>query len=198
MRVNSYGNMPQIRQVLDRANTLLSEEKPTGPGLRMFQPLQTTTRSITTDGPSVKYAGTPYINFYALVAYGFCAGMLILTWPILKIHPERIPILLIPMLAFYFGLGFLLHYFVMFDSCIVIRSAFSFWKNKIYSLDQIREITFEQYSTGRAGSNALRVTTMDFRTKVYPAAGLWAKDWRKLEAHLQSLNIPVRNHLLLI
>ena len=194
VQIAFYKNSPEIRRLLNTIKASLSENKPATIDPLLFLPVSTTKHSISTGEGFVKYAGTPYIHFLALLFYGLFIGLVVAVWPTVTRYPERIPILIIPVIAFYLGLGYFLHYFLVSNNYIIIRNAFWLWKKHVYSMDEVEDIAFEVWG-GKTKSNSLRITTKDFKTKLYPAAGLWKKDWKKLKAHFESSGIKIRDYI---
>jgi len=193
--VRYYKNAPQIRRLLNNINAAISMQKPVTIDPLIFLPLSKTKHIIPQEEVFFKYAGTPYLNVNAIIFYGASLGLVVGTWSTILRYPERLPLLVIPIMVFYLAPGVLLNYFLVSDKYIVVKNAFWFWRKHIYAMDEIVEVVFEYYDRGRFGSNALRIITADFRSKIYSCAGLWAKDWKKLKAHLESRNVRVRNEL---
>jgi hypothetical protein len=86
--------------------------------------------------------------------------------------------------------SYLMHYFALSDKYFAIRNHNFIWKNKIYRIDDIKEIVFE---TRHKMPNCLRVITKDFRNSVYPAGTLRDKLWLDMKDKLELKGINVRN-----
>jgi len=194
--VRFYKNAPQIRRLLDKINTAIAQQKPVSIDPLIFLPVTNTKHVVPPEEIFIKYAGTPYLNINAFIFYGVTIGIVAATWSTILRYPERLPIIVVPILAFYLGPGFLLNYFLVSEKYIVVKNAFWFWRKHIYAIDEIEEVTFEYYNTPKSGANASRIITTDFRSKIYPAAGLWVKDWKKLKTDFESRGIKVRVELI--
>jgi len=90
----------------------------------------------------------------------------------------------------FFGFSHFMNYFELSDRLLSVRNHNLLWKKKLYRVDDVKEIVFEQPDKMPV---CLRVITNDFENKRYPAATLWDKDWRALKKALEAKNIPVRN-----
>ncbi len=98
--------------------------------------------------------------------------------------------------CFVLGLWFFLntyfmYYFSMSEKYFVVKNHNFLWINKIYKVEEIREIVFE--ANGKNMPNCLRIITKDFRNKLYPAGTLNIKTWLNLRDTLGFNGITVRN-----
>lgn len=94
--------------------------------------------------------------------------------------------LLIPLSIFYLGFGYRLDYFLISNEHIVVKNHFLPWINKSYDIDDIVEINFENPSKR---SKSLRITTKNFKSKLYSAGSLREKKWIELKEKLKGLHI---------
>ncbi len=92
--------------------------------------------------------------------------------------------------AWFFFLSLLLNYFLVSEHYLVVKNHNLFWKNRIYKLSDIREVTIE---TQGKMPNSFRIITKDFDSKVFPAGTLRDKHWRILKEKLERKGIRVRN-----
>ena len=93
--------------------------------------------------------------------------------------------------VFWFVLhSWMMHYFGLTKEYFVIRNHNYFWMQKIYRIDEIKEVVYE--SQGQQ-PNCLRIITKDFKNKLYPAGTLRDKTWLYLKKRLESNGIKVRN-----
>lgn len=100
-------------------------------------------------------------------------------------------------LGVYFGLvlgcyllfGYQLHYFRLSENYLIITNHLWIWKQKKYKLNQISEIVFEQPGNLPV---SMRVTTKEFKSKIYPAASLRNKTWEELQKFFKENKIPTR------
>ena len=86
--------------------------------------------------------------------------------------------------------SWLMHYFVITKNFLVIRNHNFTWKERIYSISDIREVVFE--SRGNQ-PNCLKVITIDFKSKLYPASTLSDRTWLDMKKKLETKGIEVRN-----
>jgi len=86
--------------------------------------------------------------------------------------------------------SWMMHYFGLTKEFLVVRNHNYFWMQKIYRIDEIKEIVYE--SQGQQ-PNCLRIITKDFKNKLYPAGTLRDKTWLYLKERLEKNGIIVRN-----
>jgi hypothetical protein len=77
------------------------------------------------------------------------------------------------------------------DKYFIVRNPNLFWIKKIYRLDDIKEVVFEQQDSNMPYS--LRIISVDFESDLYMAGTLRNKKWRQLQENLEDKNINVRN-----
>lgn len=181
LRIDFYANGDEIRQFLNNiaqnGKSDLAAEK-----------TKSSNRS-----PVLRQAtfmGKPWINFRIWTYLGFVIFLWIKTAGTFHLYPERLPILIIPVAAFYWAFGTQLYYFLFSDNQLIVRNYFFFWKRKVYLLSELREV---EITTFFRTATALRVITDSFSSKGYPASCLSGKDWKELETLLHELRIPFRN-----
>ena len=85
---------------------------------------------------------------------------------------------------------YLMNYFQVSNSFLVVRNHNFFWTKKVYRITDIKEIVFE---TQGKMPNCLRVITKSFKNKLYPAGTLRDRTWLELKDKFESYNIKVRN-----
>lgn len=91
--------------------------------------------------------------------------------------------------------SWLMHYFSLTENHFVVKNHNLIWRQHIYRLKDIKEVTFE--TQGKL-PNSLRVITKDFQNKLYPASTLRNNTWKKLEEKLTQRGIIVRNENILL
>lgn len=84
-------------------------------------------------------------------------------------------------------------YFSIVDKYFVVRNHNLVWKERIFNLDDIREVVFEQPLRKPV---CLRIITKDFKTRLYPAGTLRIKTWGELKNMLETKGIQIRNECL--
>lgn len=75
---------------------------------------------------------------------------------------------------------------------LVLKNHTRIWKSVTYRTKNIKEVVFARHI--RLGYR-IRIVTKDHRTKVIPASTLTESTWRKLQAHLEELDIPVKDKI---
>lgn len=82
------------------------------------------------------------------------------------------------------------YYFGLTNDYLIIRFHNMPRVKKVSDLKNIQEVLFESKSKMPV---CLRVNTIDFESKLYPAYTLWIKTWIWLKKKLEEKNIRVRN-----
>lgn len=88
--------------------------------------------------------------------------------------------------------SFGMHYFVSTSKHLVVRNHIFIWVRTAFRFSDIKEIVFEENDFKR---NCLRITTKDFRSKLYRAETLNSKMWGKFKKELKPRRIKVRDEL---
>ena len=190
-----YKNIAEIRTLLEKADTLLKENKPIAGNINLTfsnHYLNPSLSSHTSSSPFIKYAGNPHTSFNGMLFYFFAAFIISIPFTSAKPFSPIVLVLLTPILMMYLGLGHQLHYFLISEDALVVKNHFWFWKKHIYNLQEIREVVFEK--PGR-WSKSVRIITNDFREKLYPAGSLRCKYWEELNLRFDELNTSVRNEV---
>jgi len=86
--------------------------------------------------------------------------------------------------------SWMMHYFRISNKYFIVKNHYFFWTEKIYLLENIEEIVYEQQGKQ---SNALRIITTDFKSTRFLAGSLSDKKWLKMKAIFEEKNIKVRN-----
>ncbi len=132
-----------------------------------------------------KFAGNPYTSFNGIMICGFTIFILILLLQKKAFVPAYL-FLSVPLIIFYVGFGYQLHYFLISNKRLVVKNHLLPWINKVYNVEDIIEANFESQ---RRRSDALRVSTRDFKSKLYLAGSLRNKHWNLLKEKLIGLDI---------
>ncbi len=193
-RSECYKNSPQIRQLLYKAGLMISENRQVNISNEiLFLENKIEKKNVFYDDLNLlKYSGIPFLNFNALIIYGFSIAMILLAFEKNAHNPYVGLILMLPIITFYLALGFQLHYYFLSDKFFVVKNSFLFWIKHVYEVDNIFEVVFE---TPYKMSNSIRIITKDFKVKLYPGGGLRMKHWRALKKHFSSLGISVRDEI---
>jgi hypothetical protein len=88
--------------------------------------------------------------------------------------------------------SWLMHYFKVSSSFLVVKNHNLWWRKKVYQLSDIEEVVFETH--GKM-PDSLRVITKDFRYNLYPAGTLRDNTWLGLKDKLEMQGVKVRNEL---
>lgn len=90
---------------------------------------------------------------------------------------------------FYFN-SWLMHYFSLDKDFLIIKNHNLIWKQDIYKISNIKEVTFE---TQGKMPNCLRVIEKNFKEKLYPAGTLSDEKWIEFKLKLEKNGVKVRN-----
>lgn len=136
------------------------------------------------EGYFEKFSGNPYTSFNGILFLSIIMFIFIILY---KQNLKTAHLLvLIPILIFYFGIGSQMHYFIISDKSLIVKNHFWFWRHKEYKIDNIIQANFE---TQHKRSDALRITTDNFKSRSYSAGSLRRRHWASLRNKLESLGI---------
>jgi len=191
IRVECYRNSPEIRQILEK---LKPGQDSQNNNLKTISNKESINKSdYKAEGLwTIKFSGNPLFNFNSILFFGFTFGLLFSTKDTIALHKERLAILILPIITFYLGLGFQLHYFILSNNYLIVKNHFWFWKKHTYKISELREAVFESpYKT----SDSLRLITTSFKSKLYPAGSLRKRHWRELKRLLEEKKIMIRDEI---
>ncbi len=86
----------------------------------------------------------------------------------------------------FFGFGLQLNYFVVSNQRLIVKNHFLFWTNRVYDINDIIEVDFE---SPYRRSDALRITTNNFKSRLFSGGSLRNKHWIALKEKLIQLNV---------
>jgi hypothetical protein len=132
-----------------------------------------------------KFVGNPYTSLNAILFAGLTLLFIIPVLSMANLRPIHLLVLFF-ILIFYLIFGSQLNYFLVSNKRLIIKNHFFPWKNKVYAIDEIIHANFE---SPHKRSDALRITTRDFKTKLYSAGSLRQRHWAGLKAKLKSYHI---------
>ncbi|MEJ0103209.1 MAG: hypothetical protein WDO19_11910 [Bacteroidota bacterium] len=133
----------------------------------------------------VKFAGNPNTSFNGLFLYLLTIGVFILLLQLRNLSWAYL-IIIFPIAMFYYLFGSQLHYFLVSNKRLVVKNHFLFWINKTYNIEDIKALNFERpYRRSRA----LRISYIDYKSKLYCAGSLRDKHWHELKEKIESLKI---------
>jgi hypothetical protein len=188
-----YRNISDIRVVLQRADKLIKDKSKSIYSLNFGINRQLYSDSEVGFSVTDEYNGNHFLTFNALLFYGFLIffGYMVSQKPMVFLtNYGALFSISFSTLVFCGILSYQMHYFILTDKFLIVKNSIWFWRKDIYSLDNIREIVIE--SPHRL-STSIRVITIDFKTKLYPAGNLTDKTWKLLRDKLQSKKITLRN-----
>jgi hypothetical protein len=135
-----------------------------------------------------QFRGLPFIFTYLglLALFFFVFGMVLLILTDGFIFPVIFGIFFILFSIYLFST---FHTFYLSKNYLLIKKFYQLKNKKIYKIDEIQEIVFEQQSRSPI---TLRVITKNFLSIPYPATSLRKKDWKILKNELEKKNISVR------
>jgi hypothetical protein len=132
-----------------------------------------------------KFAGNPFTSFNGIMICGITIFILILLLQKKSFVPAHL-FLSVPIIISYLGFGYQLHYFLISNKRLVVKNHLLPWINKVYNVEDIIEANFESQLRR---SDALRISTSDFRSKQYISGSLRSKDWNLLKEKIKALGI---------
>ena len=137
------------------------------------------------------FKGNQFTSLRGIILWGLIGFFIFMMFSTSKIPPKGFFIFagIFATVWFIFN-SYLMHYFALSSKYFAIRNHNFIWLNKVYKVDDIREIVFE---TQGKMPHCLRVITKDFRNKLYPAGTLQDKIWLELKDKLELKGVTVRN-----
>jgi hypothetical protein len=178
-----YANTWQMKSLLDRMiiqkkGFKLPEDKRTNPDKGSLFNIQ-------------YFKGNLWTSMRGISLYGVIGFLLFITFQTRDNQSFGFVAFAIVFCLFWLGLhAWMMHYIGLNEKCLIVKNHISIWWQRVYPLDDIKEIVFE--SEGRR-PNCMRVITKDYRHRVYPAATLRDKTWLDFKKHLEKRGIKVRN-----
>lgn len=174
-----YKNIGEIKTALDE-NFKDKIEPLRNPGSK------TTSNNTVIESEFERFSGNPYTSFNGIMVFGWT--IFILSLPVFIKRPV-VPahlFLLFPTIFLLLGFGYQLNYFLVSNQRVIVKNHFLFWINKKYDIGNIVAADFE---TPYRRSQALRITTRDFKSKVYCAGSLRDRHWKALRKRLTELHV---------
>ena len=133
-----------------------------------------------------KYAGNPITSFNGILFIGVILMLLLI--PInnrQNLQPAHF-FLITPIIMFYLGLGWQLNYFLISNKRLIVKNHFLFWTNREFDIRNIIVVNFEH---PHKRSMALRITTKDFKSKMFSAGSLRDRHWIQIKEKLERSGI---------
>jgi hypothetical protein len=139
------------------------------------------------------FKGNQFTSLRGIMLWGFVGFFVYIIYSINQFPGFPLLLIIGSFCTFWFLFSsYLMNYFALSDKFFAVRNHNYFWKNEIYKIQDIKEIVFE--SQGKM-PNRLRIITIDFRYKMYPAGTLRNKTWFDLKDKLELKGIKVRDEL---
>lgn len=190
---DNYSNISEIRILLDRVEKLISEDKKEMNLLSFrIDKNQKSLNQIELKN-QIEFNGNHFLSANGLILYGFIAFILFMIFQ----NPSKI-IGNYKALLFLSSIGLFMcgifsskmHYFIVTDKYIIVKNSIWFWFNKVYEIDNIKELVIE---TPHKQSTSLRIITKDYKSKMYQAGSLRDNTWTKLKEYLLKKDVQIRN-----
>ncbi len=143
-------------------------------------------------GSKVIFKGFVLFSFMGFLSYFFSFLFFIIAISELGRSGSGVGLIAIYGIFLFVILSYGLHYFVITENVLIIKNHNFFWKNEVYRLSDIKEISFEQ--RGKS-PNFIRIINNDFRMKVYRADTLGKKQWKNLKEYLEAKDVKVNDYL---
>jgi hypothetical protein len=137
------------------------------------------------------FKGSQFTSFRGIILWGTIVFYLYLLLSGNKL-PNIMFLLIGSIFCIYIFLinSFQMNFFGVSEHYFVVKNHNFMWKEKIYRLNNIREVVFE--TRGKL-PNCLRIITKDFKNKLYPASTLSKSTWLELKNILEKEGVVVRN-----
>lgn len=132
-----------------------------------------------------KIAGNPYTCFNTLLLAGMIISFFLMQFLPNKVNDIKFASLIMSVVL-YFGLGLQMNYFLISGQDLIVKNHYFFWFTKIYKIENIIAVNFEN---PYRRSEALKIVTNDFESKLYGAGSLREKDWKALKEKTDELGI---------
>lgn len=132
----------------------------------------------------IKFSGNKFLNYHNLLF--LLLILLLFFFPLRSNKENNIWAATIILPLFYLILGYRTHYFILDNDFFTIKNHYFPWVNKQYKIESIIAFNFEYAYRGTQG---LRITTKDFRSRFYLAGSLREKHWKALQEKLEALGI---------
>ena len=135
-----------------------------------------------------KFAGNPITSINGILLIGIT---LALAGIVLNKNSNLKPadlFIITPFIMFYLGFGYQLNYFLISNKRFVVKNHLLPWIKKEFDISKIVVVNFEH---PHKRSQALRITTSDFKSKIFYAGSLRDKNWIQLKEKLERLGITI-------
>ena len=134
-----------------------------------------------------KIAGNPYTCFNTLLLAGMVISLFLMQFLPNKVNDIKFASLIMSVVL-YFGLGLQMNYFLISGQDLIVKNHYFFWFTKIYKIENIIAVSFEN---PYRRSEALKIVTNDFKSRLYGAGSLRSNHWVVLKERLWDLGIKV-------
>ena len=137
------------------------------------------------------FKGNQFTSFRGILLWGLIGFFIFLMISKMKSPPNGFLVFFAVFGTFWFLLNsWLMNYFVLTKDYLIVKNHNFLWQTKIYCLKDIKEIVYETQSKQ---PNSMRVITIDFKNKLYPAGTLRNKTWLEMKNRFEAKGLKVRN-----
>jgi hypothetical protein len=178
-----YSNAWEIKSYLEQ--TVINKQ--------VYRPIPTrkTNKNAVGLETALIFKGNQFTSMRGLFLWGMVGIIIYDLSDRLQSLPVSVLIALGAFIVVWFTLSsWFMYYFELTKDYLIIRNHIFVWVKEIYWLPDIREVVYE--TQGRR-PNSMRVTTRNFKSKLYPAGTLRNKTWLDLQARLEAGGVAVKN-----
>ena len=136
------------------------------------------------------FKGNAFFSLRGILTWGFILFIFILPLINQAVSNKSMVILIMIGTLWLIFNSIFMHYFGLSDKYLVIRNHINPFKNKIYRLEDIKEIVFETMDNW---PNCIRVITTKYHSKLFGAGTLRDKTWLEMKKYFEAKQITVRN-----
>ncbi|MDF2187835.1 PH domain-containing protein [Paraflavitalea sp. CAU 1676] len=192
---SNYRNMPALRLVLQRAAALLKLPDNSMKNLDFSKVEKEAGVSDMEVGTGKLYKGNYLLSGAMIAIYAFIVLIFILDRMLFSEFKKQIWVSLLNwtiLVVVCWPMTIQLYYFEITNHYLVVRHHLFWWHKKNYAIGDIMELVVE--APGKR-SNSLRIITNDFKTRIYTADSIRAKDWPEFIEDLRARGLTVRDEL---
>jgi hypothetical protein len=190
---DNYINTSELRVIFERAEKIITENKSE---MNSLDFKINNTKNITKESDfrnETEFNGNHILSVNGIMFYGFMIFVLFMIFQKPNEIVEKIDkIFFISIIGLILCslFSYQMNYFIVTDKLIIVKNTIWFWINKVYLIEDIKEIVIEQ---PHKSSISLRIITNDFSSKIYKAGSLRDKTWTKLKENLIQKKLNIRN-----
>lgn len=142
------------------------------------------------------FKGSQWTSFTGLILWSLIIFLLIMSFFGLNEPNVGFSVFAGGLILFWFYLNSrLLYYFGTTHKLFIVKNHNLFWEQHIYAFTDIKVVVFER---NPKQPNSLRITTNDFKNKLFPAGSLRDHTWIALKKQLEKNGVTVINNNIFI